>query len=409
MEELKVLSLSHKHLPVDLIGGFHIEDSQLDAVLQRIRHHYQIPELMYVSTCNRIELVFTFKSYLCSGLSEALFKELYQGTADTFSAEIRDSIQIHHGLDAMRHIMRVSSSLESMIVGEQEIITQFRKSYERCSAGDHTGDVLRLVAKKTIETAKRCFSQTAISANPVSVAFLGWQQMQAAGLQKDDHVILVGAGQTMQNVSRFMRKAGMTNVLVANRSIEAAQELAGSWQAIALDDLATKPREFRAMVTCTGAADPVVTPSMFNVLTQGKPFDGVVLDLGLPADVDADIPDDHPMTYISLLRLQEISQTNTSRRMDEVNACEKIIHKGVEEYALARQQREVELAMREIPEKIKEIKNTALGQVFAKELEHLDEHSLEVLHRVLDYMEKKYISVPMKMAREVIVDAVQKN
>ena len=409
MEELKVLSLSHKHLPVDHIGGFHIDDQQLDEVLSRIRHHYQISELMYLSTCNRIELVFTFKSYLCSGLSEALFKELFQGEKDAFSSEVRDNIEIHHGLDAMQHIMRVASSLESMVVGEQEIITQFRKSYERCRAGGHTGDVLRLVSKKVIETAKRCYSQTAISANPVSVAFLGWKQMQQAGLKNTDPVILVGAGQTMQNVARFMRKSGMTDVTVVNRSLASAKELAGNWNAMVLADLPNTARHFKAMVTCTGATEPVITPEVFDALTGGEKFDGIVLDLGLPADVDARIADQHPMDYISMASLQKTSQHNTTLRLEEVAACETIIEEGLAEYALARQQREVEIAMREIPEKIKEIRNTALGEVFATDLEQLDEHSLEVLHRVLDYMEKKYISVPMKMAREVIVDAVQKN
>ena len=165
----------------------------------------------------------------------------------------------------------------------------------------------------------------------------------------------------------------------------------------------------RALVVCTGAQDPVITPEVFDALTGGQPFRGVVVDLGLPADVDASIPANHPLTYIDMVALKREADANVQKRLMEVDACESIIERGLEEFELNYQHRQVEIAMREIPAKIKEIKATALGDIFARDLENLDEHSVEVLIRILDYMEKKYISVPMKMAREVIMDSVQKN
>lgn len=409
MQELKVISLSHKQIPLEVIGQFHVEADRVDAILADIRHRYLIDEIFYLSTCNRIELVFVFNAYLCSGLSTQLLQEFFQGEAEEFPETIKSVLEIHHGLDALRHLMRVGSSLESMLVGEQEIITQLRKAYETSTQLGHTGDLLRLGMKKVVETAKKCFSKTGISSNPVSVAFLAWQKLKNAGLKPEDPVLLVGAGQTMGNVARFMRKFGCTDVTVANRSLENAQSLAQNWNAIALEELSAKQRVVRALVVCTGAQEPVITPEVFDALTGGQPFRGVVVDLGLPADVDASIPANHPLTYIDMVALKREADANVQKRLMEVDACESIIERGLEEFELNYQHRQVEIAMREIPAKIKEIKATALGDIFASDLENLDEHSVEVLIRILDYMEKKYISVPMKMAREVIMDSVQKN
>ena len=95
-------------------------------------------------------------------------------------------------------------------------------------------------------------------------------------------------------------------------------------------------------------------------------------------------------------------------RQNEVVKCDAIIAEGMTEFSALHKQRQIELAMREIPRTIKGIRETAIGEIFAKDLEGLDEHSIEVLKKVMDYMEKKYVSIPMKLAREVILDTVSK-
>ena len=107
--------------------------------------------------------------------------------------------------------------------------------------------------------------------------------------------------------------------------------------------------------------------------------------------------------------IQEIAKNNIAFREQAITACEAIIARGMKEFEKMQQERQVELAMQEIPQVIKNIRETAIGSVFAKDLEQLDEQSRAVLEKVVAYMEKKYISIPMKMAKEVLLQEVGKN
>jgi glutamyl-tRNA reductase len=110
-----------------------------------------------------------------------------------------------------------------------------------------------------------------------------------------------------------------------------------------------------------------------------------------------------------MVTIQKIASENIQYREQAISECAPIIHSGIKECERAFNERRVEQAMRSIPDMIREIKSSALGNVFAKDLEKLDDSSKEILEKILLYMEKKYISVPMKMAREVLLDEVKKN
>ncbi len=148
-------------------------------------------------------------------------------------ALILDRFTAYRGEEAMRHLLEVSASLDSMVLGEREIITQVRKAFEDARRWNVSGDLLRLTSKKVIETAKRVFTETAIATRPVSVVSLAWKRFSSYKHPKDAAILLIGAGQTNGNFARFLSKAGYTNVTVANRTLERAEALAkpSGWQA----------------------------------------------------------------------------------------------------------------------------------------------------------------------------------
>ena len=133
------------------------------------------------------------------------------------------------------------------------------------------------------------------------------------------------------------------------------------------------------------------------------------MDLALPQNVHPTVAFLENVESFDMRDIQAITSENIAFRNLALEQCEPIVMKGLEEYKILEQERKVELAMQSIPATIKEIKKTALGSVFLKEFEGLDEHSKEVIENILDYMEKKYISVPMKMAKAVLLDLPQKN
>ena len=137
------------------------------------------------------------------------------------------SAMVLHGEEAVRHLLRVTAGLESMVLGEREILTQVRSAMERSREWKLAGDQLRITERIAVETAKQVFTETDIARNSVSVNALGWKAFLERGLAKDAPVLIIGAGQTHANIARYLVKDGYTHVHVLNRTVDRADALAG--------------------------------------------------------------------------------------------------------------------------------------------------------------------------------------
>src|SRR5690606_36301885 len=133
----------------------------------------------------------------------------------------------------------------------------------------------------------------------------------------------------------------------------------------------------------------------------------VIVDLAIPNDVDAEVVAQFPIQYIEVNSLQAIAEKNKQDRYAELESADAIIQQNIREFLPAVKQRRVEVAMREVPQKIKEIRSLAVNEVFAQDLQNLDPQAREVLDKVISYMEKKSIKVPMVMAKEILVQNSQ--
>jgi len=273
-----------------------------------------------------------------------------------------------------------------------------------------TGDFLRLVIKNTITTAKQVFTDTKIADNSVSVVSLAFRKLKNLKVPADARFLVIGAGETNSNLCKYLFKHGYNRFTIFNRTLAKAEALAASYsqngtevKAYPLTELENYKEGFDVLITCTASAEPVITESTYSQLLNGDSSKKVVIDLAIPADVESSIPGKYSLRYIGVDELREEAERNLSVRQSELSSAEEIIEEGMREFQSQLRIRELELRMRHVPEKIREIKSTALNDIFASEIETLDEQSKVVLGRVLDYMEKKYISVPMVMAKEIIL------
>jgi glutamyl-tRNA reductase len=206
---------------------------------------------------------------------------------------------------------------------------------------------------------------------------------------------------------RFLKKHGYTNFSIFNRTLSKAEKLVEEvgGQAYRLEDLAQHQGGLDLLLTCTGAEDAVITREIYEKLVgEEKTKPKIVVDLAIPHDLDRKVGAHFPVEHISIDFLQQLSKHNLKERTKEIIKAEHIIAEAVFAFRKLYQERQVELAMSEVPKKIKEIKATALQHVFSNELATLDGNSRETLEKIIDYMEKKYISVPMKMAKEIILN-----
>jgi len=366
---------------------------------------------MCLQTCNRAEFIFTAHHFVCPGITSQLLRRVNAELDEVTAAAIAVKAEVFQGADAIEHLLRVSSSLDSVVIGEQEIITQIRKAFEEASDAQLAGDALRLVINQCIKTAKEIFTQTDLSRKPVSVVSLAWREFEKAGLKHDARILLIGAGQVIRNFLKFLHEHEYRNFTVANRTLAHAQSLANAFggSSIPLDELENYDKGFDALISCTASGKAIITVAVYDKLLKGETGKKFIIDLALPADVERKIISHFPVHYTGMKQIQEVAAQNIHFRKQALNECEPIIAKAIKDFGRIVQERNIELLMRSIPHTIREIKATALGEIFAKDLQQLDESSRGLLEKIMTYMEKKYISIPMKMAKEVLLDAVAKN
>ena len=309
----------------------------------------------------------------------------------------------------MLHLFRVSASIDSLVVGEREIITQVRNAFEKCKELKLTGDFIRIVIRKTIETAKQVYTQTQIANNPVSVVSLAYRKLRDLNVKLDARFLIIGSGVTNGNMSKYLKKDGFQNFSIFNRTLANAEKLAKelNGKAYSLEDLQNYTGGFDVILACTAASDPIITRAIYPALLQGETAKKIIIDLAVPNDLDATLLEQYDINLITVNKLQNAAQKNLKERQKELLACETIIQRSVEEFREIHKMRKVELAMQAVPTEVKKIHADAIQTVFAKDLEKLDPSSKEILEKIMNYVEKKYISVPMKMAKDILLNNVK--
>jgi glutamyl-tRNA reductase len=401
MQNLHILALTHRQFDLATIGHFHLADDQRASFLQGLKSRMHLNELMYLSTCNRVEFIFSSEN-----LVDTVFLNSFLSSFQKSNDSIAASCELYSGENAVRHLLEVASSLDSLVVGEREIITQVRNAYEEGLAIGITGDTLRILIRKTIEAAKAVYTETSIARNPVSVVSLAYRKLRSLNVPLHARFLLIGAGVTNTAMARYLLKHGYTQFAIFNRTIANAEKLAAelTGKAFALNTLSNYQEGFDVIVACTGAEEAVITPEVYRALIKGDSSRKVVIDLAVPNDLSAAVLEQWDINLIAVSNLQDVAQQNLREREKELSACNLILDEKVQEARQELRERQVELAMSEVPQKVKEIRETAVNAVFAKEISTMDEPSKAVLNQVLNYMEKKYISVPMKMAREILTE-----
>lgn len=408
---LKTIAFTHKTTPITELNRFFLHEENRKERLEFLQYSCDIGEICYVPTCNRIEFIFTTHQTLTHSYLRKFFQNF---RADWNDNEIEFAIrhaEIFEGEEAVRHIFNVASSLDSLVIGEREIITQVRKSYETCRAEGLTGDSLRLLIKATITTAKQVYTETKIANNPVSVVSLAERKLRDFHLNHSSRILVIGSGETNTNLAKYLVKQGFNNFVIFNRTLGNAEKLAKliktstiQAKAFKLEDLSTYTGGFDVLVTCTGSPEKLITPAVYKHLLGNDTGRKVVVDLSVPSNIDSAIYSSNDISLIDINELKDIATRNLTERQSEFLAAEALVEENIVAFRQLFRTRSLELKMKDVPDKIREIKDKAMNDVFASEIQGLDEHSREVLARVMDYMEKKCISVPMVMAKEIILE-----
>jgi glutamyl-tRNA reductase len=411
LKQFRVIAITHKKASLEEVGQFHLEDSVANERLSELKKNARLEELMYLSTCNRVEFYFVSSQNIDDDFLIDFFFAFNPAWTETSLLAAIKTCEYYQGDEAVRHVFNVASSLDSMVVGEREIITQVRTSYDQSKERGLTGDLIRLVIKKTVEAAKDIYSHTDISIKPISVVSLAFKKLQEQNINENARILFVGAGQTNITMARFLKKNGYKNFVVFNRSVSNGLALAAELKCNSkeLTDLTTYKDGFDVIITCTASSEYIINEDVYRSLLNGDQGQKVVIDLAIPNDFDPSLVSKFKVNLICVEDLRTVASQNLKEREKELVKCNELIDARLKEFREIYRIRQVELAMSEVPQKVKEIKELAMNSIFAKDLNEMDPQSRETLEKVLNYIEKKYISVPMKLAKDILLEKDNKS
>ncbi|HMQ50056.1 MAG TPA: glutamyl-tRNA reductase [Saprospiraceae bacterium] len=411
LTKFKLLTVTHRRTNLKDIGNYVVKTStnqNLEDQLLHLKQQFGLEELLYVPTCNRVLYLLVTEHPVNAAFAAHFFQSINPELSIDQLENIEDQVLIYEGEAAVDHLFQVAASIDSMVIGERQILRQLREAYEESKAMKLTGDGIRLAFQQAVLAAKGVYAQTRIGEKPVSVVSLAIQKMLKRHLPKDARILLIGAGQTNQLAAKFLNKHHFHNVVVFNRSLERAVNLAQSFQGsgFSLEQLHDYQGGFDCLIVCTGSTEPVITPNIYRQLLQGEDERKLVIDLAIPNNVHEAVVEQFSLDYIEIEGLRQLAKENFAFREQEVQRALKILQGYTADFARILKQRELELALRQLPEAIQSVRVRAQQEVFGKELAELDEPTQALIDRMLTYMEKKCIGIPMKVAKEAFLAAV---
>jgi len=406
MKRYSVIAFNHHSTGIKNLDEVFADEMVLNERMHSIKKELKANGLMYLATCNRMEFFLSSSSTVTKNEANKLLRILHPEWKSEKADKFSKSALVYNGEDAVKHIFRVASSLDSLVVGEREIITQVRNAYEWSQQQVLTDDFIRILMRKTIETAKKVYTDTKIAEKPVSVMSLACRKLQEWRVSSNSRVIMIGAGQTADVLVKYMSKHGFTKFVVFNRTLKHAKELAAKYniEAHSLKNLEAYKEGFDILITCIKSTKPIVDKALFEKLCKGEKTVKTIVDLGLPFNVDKKVLALNNVQSVSTAGIEAIAKENMEGRKSEMSVANTIIDKAVEEYQKDIQGRKIELALREVPQQVHKLREQAITSVFSKEIDTLSPDSKIVLEKVVDYLEKKYISIPMQLAKDILLN-----
>ncbi|MCK6257946.1 glutamyl-tRNA reductase [Fictibacillus sp. KIGAM418] len=325
-----VVGLNYKTAPVEIREKVAFNPNEMDQALRALRERKSILECTIVSTCNRTEVyavvdqIHTGRYYMKSFLAEWF-------SIDT--NELNPFLFIREEEIAVEHLFRVAAGLDSMVLGETQILGQVRDSFLLAQQEGTTGTIFNHLFKQAITLAKRSHSETEIGENAVSVSYAAVELAKKifGGLEKKD-ILIVGAGKMGELTAKHLHSNGVASVHVVNRTFEKASELAGRFEGTAhpIEHLTSVLAHADIVITSTGSDSYVITKEMVqSVLKQRKGRPLFMVDIAVPRDLDPSLDELESVFLYDIDDLEGIVEANLAERKKEAEKIEIMIEEEI--------------------------------------------------------------------------------
>ena len=328
--QIVVVGLNQNSAPLAVRERLAFAPGGLPQALAGLRNH--VPEGFILSTCNRVE-IYGLAGHVESGAQ--LLGRFLAETREFPADELRPLVYSYGHEAAVAHLFRVASGMDSMVVGEGEVLSQVRAALDAAHAAGALGPVMRRLGSAAVGAGKRVRARTAIGRNPISVVSLALQAAAMRGRpMRDASVLVLGAGETAETLLRHLDGAFPRRVTVTSRRYERAAALAGRYGvgSVRMERLADALADADVIVGCTSAPEFVIRAADVVATSRFGARRLVCLDLGVPRDIDPEVRSLPGVTLIDLDELQAAADENRTRRTREVEAAEVVVGAEVERF-----------------------------------------------------------------------------
>lgn len=377
-----VVGLSHKTATVEIREKVAFSPNQIEKPLGELTRLEGIIEGVIVSTCNRVEIYATTRD-IAGGI--ARIKRFMADCHHLPFESLEPHLYSYHAENAIRHVFRVASSLDSMVVGEPQILGQIKTSYGYAAEFKSSGIILNRFLHKAFSVAKRVRTETKIASSAVSVAFAAVElAKKILGDLSDKTVMLLGAGETCELAAKHFLNSGVKGVLVTNRTFERAEKLAEEFggEAVRFEELLDHIHRADIVLSSTGAPHCLVGPKDVKEALKRRRFRPIFfIDIAVPRDIDPKVDDVENAYLFTVDHLQEIIQANLAQRGLEAEKAEQIIDQEIGQFSKWLSTLEVTPTIIALRNRFDEIRRVELGKTISgwKDLPPDAERRLEAL------------------------------
>lgn len=394
---LILIGLSHKTAPVETRELLSLPTSQLPAFYDRLAET-GIEESVYVSTCNRVEVYMTAED---RESAVETIKKLMEFYTKLPHEQFKSSVYAYYGTDAVRHLLGVTASLDSMVVGENEITGQIKESYRKAVEYGTTGVIMNKLFHRAFNTAKRVRTETDISKNPLSMASIAVEQAKKIFPDMSERsALLIGAGEMGELILKYLVKEKLQRIVIANRTVENAEricsEIGYSAEIIPLVRVDRAISEVDIVISSVTAPHHVITAKDTRELMMERNHRPLfIIDIAVPRNVEPSVEDIKNVFLYNVDSLKEIAENNRKSREMEIERAGRIIEEDVNDFVSWYDEHCLAPTITALNNKFEEIRLSEIRKFRNRKMKHFSEEDFKLVEELTAQIMKKTLHNPI--------------
>ncbi len=403
--ELFAVGLSHRTAPLDLRERVDFGRAGFDRALTALAARNIVREMVVISTCNRAEVYAAADGDGVADALAAFFSDYHRIDA----SELRERLYVHRGTAAVSHLFRVAAGLDSLVVGEPQILGQIKSAYAAAGEHHYTGTLLNRLFHGAFTAGKRVRSETGLAEGAVSVSYAAIALAKKIfGELETLQVLLLGSGEMAKLTGVHLRAQGVRDITIASRTGATAERLAAEIKATVADWSDREQALARAdiLVTATGAADAVLSRTQIDRMMRSRPHRPLfIIDIAVPRDVGPDAGTLEQVFLYNIDDLKGIVEENLTRRGSELARAEAIVEEEASRFTAWMQSREVIPTVVALRQRFEAIRRAELQRLQPK-VAGLPPDAVAQIDTITRLIVEKLLLTPTEQLKAVSDDAL---